>query len=107
MQVPTDLMIGTQIRSCKDETFLHYALLRQKIAKICQERELGEPSEDVVALVSHATQERLKTLIEKLNVISEHRLDVVKSDGVYEVTQVIVYLRFFTFKLFFKHLWFY
>lgn len=88
MQGATDLMIGTQVRSCRDETFLNSGLLHKKIAKICQERELGEPSDDVVALVSHATQERLKTLIEKLNVIAEHRLDIVKSDGIYEVTQV-------------------
>ena len=38
-------------------------------------------------IVSHATQDRLKTLLEKLSVISEHRLDIVRQEGDYEVTQ--------------------
>ena len=37
--------------------------------------------------MSHATQDRLKTLLEKLSVISEHRLDIVRQEGDYEVTQ--------------------
>ena len=40
--------------------------------------------------VSHATQERLKTLLEKLSVIAEHRLDVVaaaETGDRYDVTQ--------------------
>ena len=87
MQGATDLMIGTQIRSCKDETFLQSGQLHHRIARICRERGLEEPPPDVVALVSHATQERLKTLLEKLDVIADHRLDIVKSEGDYEVTQ--------------------
>ena len=29
-------------------------------------------------MISHATEERLKNLLEKLSVIAEHRLDVIK-----------------------------
>jgi transcription initiation factor TFIID subunit 4 len=87
MQGATDMLIGTQIRSCKDETFLQTGQLHHRIARICREHGLDEPPASVVALVSHATQERLKTLLEKLNVIAEHRLDIVKSEGDYEVTQ--------------------
>ena len=32
-------------------------------------------------LISHATQERLKSLVSKLSVISEHRLDIIKTEG--------------------------
>ena len=78
---------GTQIRSCKDETFLQTGLLHKRIARICREQGLDEPCSDVIALVSHATQDRLKTLLEKLSVISEHRLDIVRQEGEYEVTQ--------------------
>lgn len=39
---------------------------------------LEEPSSEVAALISHATQERLKTLVEKLAVIAEHRIDLNK-----------------------------
>ncbi len=87
MQGATDMLIGTQIRSCKDETFLQSGQLHHRIARICRERGLDEPPPDVVALVSHATQERLKTLLEKLDVIAEHRLDIIKTEGDYEVTQ--------------------
>lgn len=31
---------------------------------------------DVATLVSHATQEYLRNIIEKLNVVSQHRLDM-------------------------------
>ena len=35
----------------------------------------------VLSLISHATQERLKSLVSKLSVIAEHRLDVIKTEG--------------------------
>lgn len=39
---------------------------------------LEEASSDVVAIVSHAVQERLKTLVEKLGMIAEHRQEQLK-----------------------------
>lgn len=39
---------------------------------------LEEPNQEVAALISHATQERLKNLVEKLAVIAEHRIDFIK-----------------------------
>ena len=33
-------------------------------------------------------QDRLKGLVSKLSVIAEHRLDIIKTEGPYEVTQV-------------------
>ena len=33
-------------------------------------------------------QDRLKSLVSKLSVIAEHRLDIIKTEGPYEVTQV-------------------
>jgi hypothetical protein len=49
---------------------------------------LESPSAEVIGLVSHATQDRLKTLVSKLSVIAEHRLDIIKTEGPYEVTDV-------------------
>lgn len=87
MQGVTD-MIGTTHRSCKDETFLQTGLLGHRIAMICRDQGLAEPPPEVVALVSHATQDRLKTLLEKLSVVAEHRMDVIKLEGPqYEMTQ--------------------
>jgi len=81
--------VGNVIRSCKDETFLQTGLLHQRISRICKEKGLDAPSSEVISLVSHATQDRLKTLVSKLSVIAEHRLDVIKTEGPYEVTDDI------------------
>lgn len=71
-------MIGTQIRSCKDEVFLHLPALQSKIRAIVAKHGLEEAGADVAVLVSHAAQERLKNIVEKLAVIAEHRVDVIK-----------------------------
>lgn len=71
-------MIGTQIRSCKDEVFLHLPALQSKIRAIVAKHGLEETGADVAVLVSHAAQERLKNIVEKLAVIAEHRVDVIK-----------------------------
>ena len=73
--------MGSIIRSCKDESFLQTGLLHQRAARICKEKGLEAPSQDVINLISHAAQERLKTLVSKLSVIAEHRLDVIKTEG--------------------------
>lgn len=78
--------VGTQIRSCKEEFLLSMGPLQQRIRQICLKSGMEEPSNEVAAIVSHATQERLKNLIEKLAIITEHRLDMVKTDQRYEVT---------------------
>ena len=86
----TDLIGNQVLRSCKDETFLQTGLLSERISRICKEQGLEAPSAEVVALVSHATQERLKSFLEKLSVAAEHRLDIVKATDEgerYEVTQ--------------------
>merc|ERR1719346_446849 len=81
--------VGTVLRSCKDETFLQTGLLHQRITRICKEKGLEAPSQEVINLVSHATQDRLKSLVSKLSVIAEHRLDIIRSEGNYEVSQDI------------------
>ncbi|XP_014271062.1 transcription initiation factor TFIID subunit 4 isoform X1 [Halyomorpha halys] len=78
--------VGTQIRSCKDELYLHTLPLMNRIARIARKHGLEEPSLEVASLISHATQERLKTLVEKLAVIAEHRIDLNKADPRYEVS---------------------
>lgn len=78
--------VGTQIRSCKEEYFLNTSVLQARIRQVMAKHGLGEPSSDIAAAVSHATQERIKNLVEKLAIITEHRLEIIKSDPRYEVT---------------------
>lgn len=70
--------VGTQIRSCKDEVLLNLPALQQRIRQQMARHGLDEPSTDIAVLISHAAQERLKNMIEKLAVIAEHRLDILK-----------------------------
>jgi transcription initiation factor TFIID subunit 4 len=70
--------VGTQIRSCKDEVLLNLPLLQQRIRQQMARHGLDEPSSDIAVLISHAAQERLKNIIEKLAVIAEHRIDILK-----------------------------
>lgn len=81
--------VGTQIRSCKDEVFLHMGPLQHKIRQAATKHGLDDPSNEVAALISHATQEYLKNIIEKLAVITDHRVDILKNHPRYEVTQDI------------------
>ncbi|RWS19297.1 transcription initiation factor TFII-D subunit 4B-like protein, partial [Leptotrombidium deliense] len=79
--------VGAQIRSCKDENFLFTNPLQSRLNEIASKFGLEEVSSDVVSLVSHAAQERLKNLVEKLGTIAEHRIENIKNDPRYEVTQ--------------------
>lgn len=79
--------VGAQIRSCKDENFLFTNPLQNRINEIAKKNGLDDVLSDVVSLVSHAAQERLKTLVEKLGIIAEHRMENFKNDPHYEVTQ--------------------
>uniref|UniRef100_A0A182PMK0 TAFH domain-containing protein n=1 Tax=Anopheles epiroticus TaxID=199890 RepID=A0A182PMK0_9DIPT len=79
--------VGTQIRSCKDEVFLHLPALQSRIRSIIARHGLEEPSNEVAVLISHACQERLKNIVEKLAIIAEHRIDIIKVDPRYEVTK--------------------
>jgi len=91
MAAGIDLISNQVMRSCgKDETFLQTGLLHSRVARLCRDRGLEDPPPEVINLVSHATQERLKTLLEKLAVIAEHRLDVIvatEEGDKYDVTQ--------------------
>lgn len=70
--------VGAQIRSCKDDPFLSVNSLQERLNKLALNYNLEDVSQDVVALVSHAAQERLKTLVEKLGIIAEHRIENLK-----------------------------
>ncbi|CAG4984403.1 unnamed protein product [Parnassius apollo] len=81
-------MIGTQIRSCKDEYLVPMSLMQARLKAMALKHGLDEPSPEVAGLLSHAVHERLKNIVEKLAVIAQHRIDLlIKTDSRYEVTQ--------------------
>ncbi|NWV73769.1 TAF4B factor, partial [Dasyornis broadbenti] len=78
-------LIGTVIRSCADEPFLCLEALQSKILNIGKRHDIMELNSDVVNLISHATQERLRGLLEKLTVIAQHRVSTHKGSDKYIV----------------------
>ncbi|XP_064640682.1 transcription initiation factor TFIID subunit 4-like [Lineus longissimus] len=79
-------IFGAQTRSCKDEYFLNTAPLLNRISNIAKKHGLSDVPTEVAHLVSHASQERLRNLVEKLGTISEHRLELHKMDQRFEAT---------------------
>ncbi|KFV47396.1 Transcription initiation factor TFIID subunit 4B, partial [Tyto alba] len=79
-------LIGTVIRSCADEPFLSSEVLQKKILNIGKRHDIMELNSDVVNLISHATQERLRGLLEKLTVIAQHRVSTHKESDRYIVS---------------------
>ncbi|OXB81680.1 UNVERIFIED_CONTAM: hypothetical protein H355_008929 [Colinus virginianus] len=79
-------LIGTVIHSCADEPFLFSEALQKKILNIGKRHDIMELNSDVVNLISHATQERLRGLLEKLTVIAQHRVSTHKGSDTYIVS---------------------
>ncbi|NWU14106.1 TAF4B factor, partial [Cephalopterus ornatus] len=76
-------LIGTVVHSCSDEPFLSFEALQKKILNIGKRHDIMELNSDVVNLISHATQERLRGLLEKLTVIAQHRVSTHKGSDKY------------------------
>ncbi|NXW85703.1 TAF4 factor, partial [Alopecoenas beccarii] len=66
-------LVGTLTRSCKDETFLFPAPLQRRILEIGKKHGITEIHPDVVSYVSHATQQRLQNLVEKLSETAQQK----------------------------------
>ncbi|NWY40644.1 TAF4B factor, partial [Sylvia atricapilla] len=79
-------LIGTVIHSCSDEPFLSSEALQSKILNIGKRHDIMELNSDVVNLISCATQERLRGLLEKLTVIARHRVSTHKGSDKYVVS---------------------
>ncbi|GAB0195543.1 transcription initiation factor TFIID subunit 4-like [Grus japonensis] len=89
-------LVGTQIQSCKDEPFLAAIPLHKRILEMAKKLGINDVPAEVVTFISHATQNRLRTVIEKVTVITQHRMESYKDDEWYEqATDVRSQLKFF------------
>ncbi|KAM9178235.1 transcription initiation factor TFIID subunit 4 [Mergus octosetaceus] len=89
-------LVGTLTRSCKDETFLFSAPLQRRILEIGKKHGITEIHPDVVSYVSHATQQRLQNLVEKLSETAQQKNISYKDDERYEqASDVRAQLKFF------------
>ncbi|KFO37237.1 Transcription initiation factor TFIID subunit 4B [Fukomys damarensis] len=76
-------LVGTLIQSCRDEPFLFIGALQKRILDIGKKHDITEFNSDAVNLISHATQERLRGLLEKLTTIAQHRMTTYKASENY------------------------
>ncbi|KAM7124910.1 transcription initiation factor TFIID subunit 4B isoform 1-T1 [Molossus nigricans] len=76
-------LVGTLVQSCKDEPFLFIGALQKRILDIGKKHDITELNSDAVNLISHATQERLRGLLEKLTTIAQHRMTTYKTSENY------------------------
>ncbi|KAM9795953.1 transcription initiation factor TFIID subunit 4-like isoform 2-T2 [Syngnathus typhle] len=72
--------VGSVVQSCQDQLFLSPGPVLGRI--LCTGRPLGvsQVGPEAVALVSHAAQEYLRGLLQKLSVMAEHRKRALKDD---------------------------
>ncbi|XP_030583936.1 transcription initiation factor TFIID subunit 4-like isoform X2 [Archocentrus centrarchus] len=87
--------VGSVVQSCQDQLFLSPHLVLSRILHTGQALGVTDVGPEVVALVSHATQEYLRGLLEKLTVMAEHRKATLKQDVWHtQVSDVRSQLRF-------------
>uniref|UniRef100_A0A8C1UCZ2 Si:dkey-219c3.2 n=1 Tax=Cyprinus carpio TaxID=7962 RepID=A0A8C1UCZ2_CYPCA len=89
-------LVGTQIRSCKDEAFLPPSLLHKRLLETAKKFGVTEVSMETVTLISHAAQSRLRSMLEKVSAVAQHRVDSCKDEELCEQTSdVRTQLKFF------------
>ncbi|KAH0617762.1 hypothetical protein JD844_016327 [Phrynosoma platyrhinos] len=79
-------VVGAVVRSCPEELLLSSDTLQKKILEIGKRHGITEVNSDILNLISHATQERLRGLLEKLTVIAQHHMMTYKESDKYIVS---------------------
>ncbi|XP_065914283.1 transcription initiation factor TFIID subunit 4B-like isoform X2 [Dysidea avara] len=82
---PSAIEADTSDKKIEDVLILDKELLRHKILAKGRLHDVISTTDDTISLVSHATEERLKNILSKLAVISQHRTDILKDDAHYEL----------------------
>uniref|UniRef100_H2TWF0 TATA-box binding protein associated factor 4 n=1 Tax=Takifugu rubripes TaxID=31033 RepID=H2TWF0_TAKRU len=89
-------LVGVVTHSCKDEAFLSTSLLQRRILEIGRKYGVTDLGAEVVKYVSHATQQRLQNLLEKVSLVAQQRHISFKEDENYEQgSDVRAQLKFF------------
>ncbi|XP_042261516.1 transcription initiation factor TFIID subunit 4-like [Thunnus albacares] len=89
-------LVGAVTHSCKDEAFLSCALLQRRMLEIGRKVGVTDLGADVVNYVSHATQQRLQNLLEKVSQVAQQKNVNFKEDENYEQSSdVRAQLKFF------------
>ncbi|XP_029291847.1 transcription initiation factor TFIID subunit 4-like [Cottoperca gobio] len=89
-------LVGMVTRSCKDEAFLSTSLLTRRALEIGKKFGVGDLGADVINCISHAAQQRLQNLLERVSQVAQQRNTAFKEDAqCQQVSDVRTQLRFF------------
>uniref|UniRef100_A0A672IUR2 TAF4A RNA polymerase II, TATA box binding protein (TBP)-associated factor n=1 Tax=Salarias fasciatus TaxID=181472 RepID=A0A672IUR2_SALFA len=89
-------LVGAVTHSCKDEVFLSCAVLQRRMLEIGRKYGVTDLGAEVVNYVSHATQQRLQHLLEKVSQVAQQKNINFKEDDNYEHSgDVRTQLKFF------------
>uniref|UniRef100_A0A3Q3AKA6 TATA-box binding protein associated factor 4 n=1 Tax=Kryptolebias marmoratus TaxID=37003 RepID=A0A3Q3AKA6_KRYMA len=89
-------LVGMVTRSCTDETFLSVSSLTRITLEIGKKFGVNELGAHVISYISHATQQRLRILLEKASHVAQQKNTSFKEDERYEqVSNVRAQLKFF------------
>ncbi|XP_075331010.1 transcription initiation factor TFIID subunit 4-like [Odontesthes bonariensis] len=89
-------LVGMVTRSCKDEAFLSAPSLTQLALQIGKKFGVSELGTDVISYISHATQQRLRNILEKVSQVAQQRNITFKEHERYEqASDVRAQLKFF------------
>ncbi|XP_018535546.1 transcription initiation factor TFIID subunit 4 [Lates calcarifer] len=77
-------LVGAVTHSCKDEAFLSCTLLQRRMLEIGRRYGVTDLGAEVVNYVSHATQQRLQNLLEKVSQVAQQKNVNLKEDDNYE-----------------------
>ncbi|XP_053710210.1 transcription initiation factor TFIID subunit 4B isoform X2 [Synchiropus splendidus] len=88
-------VVGQVVQSCQDQPFLNPNAGLSRILHIGQQQGVNEVNPEVVSLISHATQEFLRGMLEKVTTVALHRKVAMKDDPLHaKVSDVRAQLRF-------------
>ncbi|XP_061688477.1 transcription initiation factor TFIID subunit 4 isoform X2 [Syngnathoides biaculeatus] len=89
-------LVGAVTHSCKDEAFLSCAMLQRRILEIGCRHGVTDFGPEVLNCVSHATQHRLRDLLEKVSLVAQQKNGNFKEEDNHEVcSDVRSQLKFF------------
>ncbi|XP_077384572.1 transcription initiation factor TFIID subunit 4 isoform X2 [Festucalex cinctus] len=89
-------LVGAVTHSCKDEAFLSGAMLQRRMLEIGHRHGLTDLGPEVINYVSHATQQRLRDLLERVSLVAQQKNGNFKEDDSHEQSSdVRAQLKFF------------
>ncbi|XP_054639308.1 transcription initiation factor TFIID subunit 4-like isoform X1 [Dunckerocampus dactyliophorus] len=89
-------LVGVVTHSCKDEAFISCALLQRRMLEIGRGFGVTDFSAEVINFVSHATQQRLRDLVERVSLVAQQKNCNFKEEDKHEQSSdVRAQLKFF------------